>query len=376
MKLEFHPIADIFPAMSEVEYHDLVEDMRLHGQLEPIWVDKKGLVIDGRHRTEACIELGIPVESRTYQGEDASIPAFVVSMNLKRRHLDESQRAMVAAAFGEISPMTQEQLSQLFNIDRKSTYYARKVKRKGTSELQEAVKDGEVSVSAAALIAELPEKEQVKIVERGHTEIVKKSKAIRQKKQKKRRKKRLDILKSTAEASQLEGSTIGRFPIIYADPPWEYEHVETESRAIENKYPTMSLDEIRALPVSDIATDDCVLFLWATSPKVAEAISVIEAWGFEYRTCMAWVKDKIGMGYFVRQQHEHLLIAKKGNPPMPEPSNRPPSVITAPRRKHSAKPAAFAEAIETMYPTLPKIELFARSARQGWAVWGNEVIAA
>ena len=82
--------------------------------------------------------------------------------------------------------------------------------------------------------------------------------------------------------------------MIYADPPWRYEHVKTESRAIENQYPTMDLDAICALPVRDIATDDSVLFLWATSPKLAEAMRVIDAWGFTYRTCMAWVKEKIG----------------------------------------------------------------------------------
>jgi len=163
-----------------------------------------------------------------------------------------------------------------------------------------------------------------------------------------------------------------RYPVIYADPPWRYDYAETESRAIENQYPTMPLDDICALPVSDLATDDAVLFLWATSPKLTEALRVVESWGFTYRTCAVWAKPQIGMGYYFRQQHELLLVATRGSLPAPPPSARPGSVITADRTKHSAKPADFAAVIEAMYPTLPKVELFCRSPRDGWDVWGNQ----
>lgn len=166
--------------------------------------------------------------------------------------------------------------------------------------------------------------------------------------------------------------------IIYADPPWRYEHppIGSTSRSIENHYPTMSLEEICELPVSGVAADDAVLFLWATAPKLAECFAVIESWGFTYRTCMVWVKDKIGMGYHARNQHEILLIAKRGTLAPPEPSDRPPSVLHAPRAAHSAKPEEFYELIEKMYPGAPKLELFARGEREGWSVWGNQARAA
>ena len=93
----------------------------------------------------------------------------------------------------------------------------------------------------------------------------------------------------------------GAYRLLYVDPPWRYEHVVTESRAIENQYPTMSLDEICALRVP--AAQDAVLFLWATSPKVAEAVEVIRAWNFSYRTCAVWDKQQLGMGYYFRQRH-------------------------------------------------------------------------
>jgi N6-adenosine-specific RNA methylase IME4 len=166
----------------------------------------------------------------------------------------------------------------------------------------------------------------------------------------------------------------GKYPVIYADPPWRYENppMGGSNRSIENHYPTMTLGEICDLPVEGIAADGTVLFMWATAPKLAECIQVIEAWGFTYRTCMVWVKDKIGMGYHARNRHEILLISKRGELAPPEPSNRPDSVLEAPRQEHSAKPVEYYSLIEQMYPGLPKIELFARGPREGWDTWGNQ----
>jgi N6-adenosine-specific RNA methylase IME4 len=101
-------------------------------------------------------------------------------------------------------------------------------------------------------------------------------------------------------------------------------------------------------------------------------MKVIEAWGFTYRTCAVWVKDKIGMGYYFRQRHELLLVATKGQPPTPAPSDRLDSVIEGDRIGHSTKPVSSYEAIERMYPTLPKGEMFCRQARDGWYAWGNQ----
>jgi N6-adenosine-specific RNA methylase IME4 len=186
-----------------------------------------------------------------------------------------------------------------------------------------------------------------------------------------RRKVRVEKLAQISEGnSELEVDR--RYPIIYGDPPWRYEHSISNSRDIENHYPTMSLEEICALPVADLATEDAVLFLWATAPKLGECFEVLKAWGFEYRTCAVWAKDKIGMGYYVRNQHELLLIAKRGEPPMPKESDRRPSLIHAARTEHSYKPVEFYELIEGMYPELPKIELFSRSPREGWSAWGNQ----
>jgi len=161
-----------------------------------------------------------------------------------------------------------------------------------------------------------------------------------------------------------------RYSLILADPAWEYEFVESKSRSLENHYQPSSLEDMKRLRVP--AADNCILFMWATSPKLCEAIELIAAWGFEYRTCAVWAKDKIGMGYYFRQQHELLFIATKGEIGTPNPENRVSSIITAPRKEHSAKPECVYEIIESMYPEYKRLEMFARDKRIGWDVWGDE----
>jgi N6-adenosine-specific RNA methylase IME4 len=181
--------------------------------------------------------------------------------------------------------------------------------------------------------------------------------------------------------SRLSGASLQtgrRFPVIYADPPWRYENGDP-LRAAENHYPTMPLDKICALDlgegrsVTDIIAYDAVLYLWATPRMLPQALEVVEAWGFEYLIDMVWVKDRVGIGRQTLGQHEHLLIATRGNFPAPLNGTQSSSVIFADRRAHSQKPEEAYEFIERLYPKMGKIELFARGpARPGWTVWGNQ----
>jgi N6-adenosine-specific RNA methylase IME4 len=204
-------------------------------------------------------------------------------------------------------------------------------------------------------------------------EVMAGAKEIRSEKTKEMRAQRVEKI---AEISQGNATlnTEQLFPVIYADPPWRYDYSETESRAIENQYPTMTIEDICALKIP--ATEDAILFLWTTSPKLQEGLRVVKEWGFNYRTCAVWDKQKIGMGYYFRQQHEILLVATRGSIPAPEPSNRPGSVFSFKRGEHSSKPHEVAEIIERMYPEFSKLEMFCRSPRAGWSVWGNQSYAA
>jgi N6-adenosine-specific RNA methylase IME4 len=164
-----------------------------------------------------------------------------------------------------------------------------------------------------------------------------------------------------------------RYAVILADPPWKFDlHGSDYDRGAEQHYPVMETEDIRALPVADITAPDTVLFMWTTSPHLPDAMRVVDAWGFEYVTCAVWVKDKPGLGHWVRNQHELLLIARRGMARTPLPANRPPSVIAAPRREHSRKPDEVYAVIERMFPELPRVELFARARRSGWDAWGKE----
>jgi N6-adenosine-specific RNA methylase IME4 len=182
--------------------------------------------------------------------------------------------------------------------------------------------------------------------------------------------------------TELQKFPAGKFGFVYADPPWEYEGGTTDpSRQISNQYRTMELDEIRDLRdadgrgVADLCAPDCILYLWATSPKLEEALSVMAAWGFNYRSSMVWEKDLAGMGFWSRVRHELLLIGVKGDVIPPHESKRPDSIIVAPRGEHSVKPPAVYDLIEELFPKLPKIELFSRSEREGWVMWGDQAPA-
>jgi N6-adenosine-specific RNA methylase IME4 len=180
-----------------------------------------------------------------------------------------------------------------------------------------------------------------------------------------------ELAKATERAAAVLGRKI--YSVVYVDPPWRYNNppMGDVARANEQHYPTMEAADICALKVP--AAENCALFLWGTIPMLPQALEVMEAWGFRYKSAIAWFKDKAGTGYWVRGQCELLLIGTRGEMPAPAPGEQPPAVIEAPRGRHSEKPAIFAEMIERLFPNSAKLEMFARVARPGWDVWGNEV---
>jgi len=169
-----------------------------------------------------------------------------------------------------------------------------------------------------------------------------------------------------------------KFAICYADPPWRYANNGGQGVA-ENHYPTMSLAEICALPVADIVAKDSVLFLWATFPLLSEALRVITAWGFTYKTvAFVWLKQNkkspswfYGMGFWTRGNAEVCLLATRGRPQRQSRSVH--QLIVSPIEAHSKKPDAAREKIVALMGDLPRVELFARQQAPGWDVWGNEV---
>jgi len=178
-------------------------------------------------------------------------------------------------------------------------------------------------------------------------------------------------------AGKIKALPTEKFGVVLADPEWRWEAYSDDTgmdRAAANHYPTSPTEIIAGRDVASIAADDCVLFLWATVPRLLDALLVLAAWGFTYKSQFVWVKDVVGTGYWNRNRHEILLIGTKGDIPAPAMGDQWESVIEAPVGEHSAKPECVLEMVEAYYPTVPKIELNRRGpARQGWSAWGNEV---
>ncbi|WP_444452018.1 MT-A70 family methyltransferase [Rhodobacter capsulatus] len=171
---------------------------------------------------------------------------------------------------------------------------------------------------------------------------------------------------------------VGGFELIMADPPWNYEmwSENGEEKSPQAHYRTMSIDAIKALPVEALAARNCLLWLWAVGPLLPEALEVITAWGFRYKTQGEWAKltkngkQTFGTGYILRNAGEPFLIATRG---APKTTKSVRNVIFGVAREHSRKPVeAFVEA-EKLMPHAQRLELFSREVRQGWTSWGDEV---
>lgn len=172
---------------------------------------------------------------------------------------------------------------------------------------------------------------------------------------------------------------------IVADPPWQYNVTKGlptkgyKPSTAEAHYSTLTMAEVAELPVADLAADHCHLYLWVTNPRLfgdrgdrsIGPIDIVEAWGFEYKTLLTWVKTgPLGMGWWFRGQTEHVMFcARAGTPAIPA-DLREQNVISAPRRRHSAKPDALHDLAERVSPG-PRCELFSRNPRLGWDHWGH-----
>ena len=180
------------------------------------------------------------------------------------------------------------------------------------------------------------------------------------------------------------------FHVIYCDPPWKYSFPGTRAEKTDD-YPTMNTWEISRLRVEKLAAKDCTIFMWGIWTKLVDAVRVMEAWGFEYKTVgFVWVKanpseqvnqltmipqptikDFMGMGMWTRSNTEYCLIGVRGNPKRQSASVK--QVVYAPVREHSEKPPEVRDRIVELMGDVPRIELFARQRAEGWSAWGNEL---
>jgi N6-adenosine-specific RNA methylase IME4 len=423
--IAFHPLAGIFPLIEGQEFDDLVRDITQHGLREPITL-LRSKILDGRNRYRACVAAKVLPESldqltvtqlkhfKHFSPAGAAEPsqnellAFVLSKNLHRRQLNESQRAMVAANIatmrqGErtdkepsanLQKVAQDQAARQVNVSTRTVADAVKVRRDASPELRSAVEQGHIAVSAAADIAELPRDRQAEIVNalprtpdgkltpevrKALAPVIKEIRAEKQAEKKERRDNREAELGRKILAMPDEKCGVAIEDFEWDHEPWSRETGMDRSAA--NHYPTAAdahtPEEIVARTVERFKclAHDCVLYMWTTIPHEAIAHRVLELRGFKYVSQRVWDKvragDGRGPGYWVTGEHEILLIAVRGKV-VPPATAHFRSRFEAPVGAHSEKPDQQYEHAEYHFPSIPKIELNARRPRPGWRAWGYE----
>jgi N6-adenosine-specific RNA methylase IME4/ParB-like chromosome segregation protein Spo0J len=359
--MKVHPAADIFPLLDGAEFDALVEDIRIHGQREKILTDEDGVILDGRNRHRACKKLGIePVTAVWRPRKGDSILSLVVSLNINRRHLNATDKALLS-----------DRLEPMFAAEAKDRQ--RRGGREKGSQIIDYPDTGKAAEKAAKVTgANRQYVADVKALRRNapaiYERLVSRDLTIPEAKQAvKQAEKQKVVEQIRAEAPQYPE---GPFRVLVIDPPWRYGvRDKDQTHRAATPYPDMSIEEIRALPVEALAHQDCILWLWTTNAFIGEALELLNVWGFEKKTMLTWVKDRMGMGDWLRGQTEHCLMAARGRPVRTLTNQT--TALYAPAREHSRKPEEFYRLVEALCPG-NRCELFARSPRDGWAVWGAE----
>lgn len=361
--LPFHPVANLFPLIDGPEFDALVSDIAANGLHEPIWLHSSdNTIIDGRNRYRACMAAGVAPAFRRWDG-NGGLVQFVLSLNLHRRHLTSSQRAAVAV---EVLPWLEEEAKerQLSTLKQNTDRPFVKNLTNGDSDYN----DGRAAAQAAELLG--TNRQYVSDMKRLNAEAPALYAAVRDGQMTVTQAKREYVRTTAPEPAALPSS---KYRVIYADPPWKYGNTQPDYHGEQaDHYRLMELAEICDLPVADLAEENAVLFMWATSPILEESFSVVRSWGFRYKSSFVWDKVRHNMGHYNSVRHELLLICTRGScqPDVPRLFD---SVQSIERTEHSRKPEEFRTIIDTIYPHGRRIELFARSAAPGWEVWGNEV---
>jgi N6-adenosine-specific RNA methylase IME4 len=353
--------------LSKHDYAQLKADIARRGVLVSIEVDETGAILDGHHRHKIATELGLKFPTTVRRGlSEAEKYLHAVSLNVSRRHLTDGQKVLVgmavepyiaaAARARQVSALkrgarlpspaiagsgeTADEVARTVGLGSGDTYSrGRRVVqriRQVSPSLLRSVRLGELGLRDAR-------RELVEL----HRE---------------QRRSNID-----ADAAALPK---GRFDCVVVDPPWRYDTRSDPSARGVVSYPTMTVEELMALDVGGLAADDAILWCWTTNAHMRKVYRLLDAWGFQEKTILTWVKPSVGLGKWLRGQTEHCVVAVRGLPTVRLTNQS--TVLIAPRRDHSQKPEEFYQLVEKLCPGR-KAELFARHRRKGWATAGNQL---
>jgi N6-adenosine-specific RNA methylase IME4 len=329
------------------------------------------LLIDGHNRYEICTKNGIGFETveRDFADRSEAIE-WIIRNQFGRRNLTAYVRTQLALRLKETIAKrakanqvagggggkagcqksgkvvdaidTKKEVAKIASVSHDTVAKVMVIEQKAAPEVKQKLSTGEVSINQA------------------YQEI---------KKEEKKTKREADIQsqREAIEAGSIE-STDGFFDVIAMDPPWNYgREYDPDGSRVANPYPEMTQTQL--LELRPPFADDCVLFLWTTHAFMFDAKELLDSWGFTYKACLVWDKEKIGMGAWLRMQCEFCLVGIKGKPYWNNTTYR--DVIREPRREHSRKPDAFYKLVEDVTAGR-RLEFFSRERREGWEVFGND----
>lgn len=370
------PYQNLLPPLTEEENETLKNDIAERGIIVPVVIDDQYNIIDGHNRLRIAVEIGladIPFDIRVGLTE-AEKSQLAQDLNLHRRHLDKEKRQALAVRLRQ-DGLSYRQIADKLGVSEKTTRNdIASTAENSAVDMPSRItgKDGKerpAVMPRPSIIARNPKEvnQAIRTLERV-PEPPKTSLTFADVKREAKRVERTERI----EAVKVEQLPTGKFHVIVTDPPWEY-----DSRAYDpthraaNPYPSMSVEEIKDdQTVTNLAHDDCILWLWTTNAFMKDAYEVAMAWGFEVKTILTWVKDRMGTGDWLRGQTEHCLMCVLGKPVVSLTNQT--TVIHGPLREHSRKPDSFYELVNELCPGR-KVELFSRQRREGWEVYGNQI---
>lgn len=367
----------LLPPLSAEEYASLEASIIAHGVLVPVEYDEDGEILDGHHRVAICESLGLVDWPRFVRKGLSEIDKRKLAreLNISRRHLTTAQKqAIIADQLRDTPSISSRAIAAMLGVHHSTVQGVRQKLVDGGEISHHDDVEGRDGVRQPARktikTAFMPEVEN-------RRELMRVAKGLRAEDQKVRHAVRLAHMDMVAEKGAASAPRrLKPYPVYYADPPWKFgvrSEVTGSEKSAENHYPTMPTPDIVAL-MADLTAGDhpAVLFCWATNPMLLDGLAVMDACGFTYVHHWVWDKQVAGTGYWGRDRHEILLIGRRGDIAAPLPGSQPETVYAEAKGRHSAKPDFYAETIERLFPGIARVEIFARSARPGWDVWGFE----
>jgi N6-adenosine-specific RNA methylase IME4 len=371
--LEVHPSAELLPEMDDSMYQALVDDINANGQRQHIALFN-GQIIDGRARYKACQELGVTPMVQEINLDPSKAPDAIASMNLIRKHWTDGQRAMLAAritttALGsnqrQKDAVTQTDAAKRFGVSVDSVQRAQQVLKKNHKALVDHVVRGDIPLTAAASAATHLSGPTITTLLKGDKleEFARKVGFAVNTIKAKEGAANDDDAADAASKKQADEPLVFKLPLgsqkfglIYANPLAQSD--------------LLSFEQMSTMPVSQLADEDALLFLWTSNSKLVSALKLMKSWDFQYKTTFVWDKQLSGGGTFHNGRHDLLLVGVRGSGASIPQKTRPESLLREKVGGGLRKPIEGYVMLETVYPSLRKIELFCDGiARDGWTSW-------